>query len=193
MKSLARDLLRIVTFIPYPSPNLEKVIDRAWWWSDDIFALVEPGRKVDAVTYEFPMYETGPEGFPTLHAVGNAWSEFTEKLRLSEKDYVAFLLPDEVVVDYSEIRPVLRHNYGKVLMGISHQMQDGHYVPEMDYTFRMFFPYKHDHKWYTFGRKARSPFFDQDTIGPYAVTVLDYSPVSHMVERTTKWWGGGEL
>ncbi len=106
---LARDLLRIVVFIPFYSDNLEAVIDRAWWWADDIYAVVPPNLQVDALSFE----TNRASSYKNLDLMQDAYDDCLKRTRIEEGDYICILYPDEVVVQSSALRPAIRNHHGK--------------------------------------------------------------------------------
>ena len=71
---IARDLQRIVAFIPFHSDRLDEVIDRAWWWADEIFVRDYPESKVDAMVFGDPYAHE-----IDLDSIEEAWLECEQK------------------------------------------------------------------------------------------------------------------
>lgn len=194
--SLARDLLRIVAFVPYRTANISRVVDRAWWWADEVFARDFPESVVQAVLYpDVEAHRLGP-------SVDEAWLAFEEETKLREGDYVAVLSPDEVVVDSQAIRKAVRQNLGKVLGATMVRMQDDvrydvdHY--EAKHVHYPFFPYKQHGRFVSVHNPQRGPSYvkDIDRVETPVATILNYADValaSKGRKNVAVWTGGGTL
>ena len=101
-KTIARDLLRVSAFIPETSPLIEKVVDRAWWWADDVFVVSD--QTLEAETFH--------DRTMTWEGI---WQEFENRLELKEGDYVVWLEPTEILVNSDALRPAIRYNPDKVI------------------------------------------------------------------------------
>lgn len=174
-KTIARDLLRVVAFIPYVSPIIEKVIDRAWWWADDIF-VITPGNMDLDVSHTFAY---GDRDNPlNVNVWQSGWEMCEMVLELQYGDYVVDLTPYEVLVPSQTLRPAIRYNFGKALSFIRYFMVNDH---EYSTYFRpssitAVFPYRpHGHYPYA-GQDVRGPDYVRrlDNVSVPASNVLNY-------------------
>jgi hypothetical protein len=183
-KSLARDLLRIVAFIPFHSANLEKVIDRAWWWADDVFVRTYADNDVDAIVYgDMWAHELA------VDSIQEAWLECAEVTNLQEGDYVAIIHPDEVLVDSQVIKPAIRNNYGKAIGVQRVLMYDDTHV-NADWppaTVWPFIPYKPQGRFLSYSGQARGPYYamDLNRVDIAAATMLSYQ---YATPEQRTWW-----
>ena len=186
MKSIARDLLRIAVFVPFYSENLEQVIDRAWWWADDVYVRAYP-----SVEYEAVVYEDQSADDLNLTDIQNAWQDFEERLRLQEGDYVAVLFPDEVIVNPQAVRPALRNNMGRSLGLRAVYMYDEsqYFLAWSSELIWPFFPYRPDGRFRDFDFVVRGPSYASriDRITVPAATCLSYQLST---EDQRRYWAG---
>ena len=206
---IARDLQRIVAFIPFHSDRLDEVIDRAWWWADEIFVRDYPESKVDAMVFGDPYAHE-----IDLDSIEEAWLECEQKTHLKEGDYLAFLWPDEVIVDPQVIKTAIRHNWGRSIGATVIALQDEENYRldhRSDLTVWPFVPYKPQGRFFTFSYRMRGPAYvmELDRVEIAAATILTYQFSTepkreywaHELEDpgliinvpTKKWTGGGTL
>ncbi len=183
---LARDLLRIVAFIPFYSENLEAVIDRAWWWADDIYAVVPPGKQVEALTFETNLAGT----YKNIDLMQAAYDDCLEKTRVEEGDYICILYPDEVVVQTSALRPAIRNHYGKgiglsiIAMHDKVKYRDDHRSTVMVWPL---FPYQPQGRFVDPSYRVRGPGYvhELERVEFPAATMLSYQFAS---SEQRKYW-----
>lgn len=130
-KTIARDLLRVSAFIPETSPLIEKIVDRAWWWADDVFVV--SNQTLEAETF-----------FDETMSWSGIWGEFEKRLELKEGDYVVWLEPTEILVNSDALRPAIRYNPDKVIGFNRYTMVDEEHYSLYKPPGRVFpvFPYK---------------------------------------------------
>ncbi len=173
-RSLARDLLRIVVLIPFYSVNIERVIERAWWWADDIYAVVPPGVTVDAATLETPL-----ASYADIDVMQQAFDDCVQKLRVVEGDYMAIIYPDEVIVQTGALKPAIRNSFGKSI-GVSVISMHNETEYRTDWrsglTVWPLFPYKPHGKFFAYGKSLRGPNYvhELESVQIPAATMLSY-------------------
>jgi len=185
---LARDLLRIVVFIPFYSQNLEAVIDRAWWWADDIFAVVPPDVRVDALSFETDRASS----YQNLDLMQDAYDTCLEKTRIEEGDYICILYPDEVVVQSDALRPAIRNHHGKgiglsmIAMHDESDYRDDHRSAGMVWPL---FPYHSQGRFIDPSYQVRGPGYvhELERVQHPAATMLTYQFAS---PEQRKYWAG---
>lgn len=202
---IARDLLRIVAFIPFTSDHLDKVIDRAWWWADEIFVRCHPDQDVDAMKCEMQWAHE-----LALDDIQEAWLECVERTNLEEGDYVAWLFPDEVVVNAQAIKPAIRNNWGKAVgADIVYMHNETQRRTDIGGSVWPFFPFKDEGRIHTFNQRGRGPHYTSELnrVETGAATILSYQldsrlkrlewggvfPVQTSSAPLEKWEGGGNL
>lgn len=184
---LARDLLRIVVFIPFYSPNLEAVIDRAWWWADDIYAVVPPGVEVDALSME-----SSVASFEQVDQTQAAYDDCLEKTYIEDGDYICILYPDEVVIQSGALRPAIRNHYGKGIgMSVVSMYDETHYRDDWrsNLTIWPLFPYKPQGRFMAPSHRIRGPGYVHELtrVEHPAATMLTYQFAS---TEQRKYWAG---
>ena len=185
---LARDLLRIVAFIPFYSKNLEAVIDRAWWWADDIYAVVPPGIQVDALTFE----TNAASSYKNIDLMQDAYDLCLEKTHIEEGDYICILYPDEVVVQTGALRPAIRNHYGKgiglsvIAMHDENNYRDDHRSTVMVWPL---FPYHPQGRFIDPSYRIRGPGYvhELERVEFPAATMLSYQFAS---PEQREYWAG---
>lgn len=154
-KTIARDLLRVSAFIPYTSQLVEKIIDRAWWWADDVFVVTPDNRTLDAETYQVDNDITLADSWK----MKDIWEEFSNRLELKEGDYVVWLYPSEVLVNSDALRPSIRYNPGKTIGFIRYVMVDEDHFSLYKVPTRVYpvFPFQPGGQYFDYGLDIRGP------------------------------------
>lgn len=167
-KTIARDLLRVAAFIPDVSPIIEKVIERAWWWADDIFVVTPEPITLDAETYL--------TGF--WRSINECWHVFENQLDLQEGDYVVFLQPTEILVNADALRPAIRYNPDKKLGFVKYYMVNPYEYSTYIQPIRVLtaYPYKSGGIFNTFTSDTRGPDYVErlPSTSVNATDILDY-------------------
>lgn len=191
-KTIARDLLRVIAFIPYATHNIEACVERAWWWADDVFVASdsESDQKLDAEVFNPPMAGR-PNPFDVAY-LQSVWSEMEERLDPQEGDYIVYLRPDEFLVNGSTMRSAIRSVPDSKITAMSYYMVDPDHYSEVlkPHMITIAGPYKPD------GRNiqmsaARGPhyMFPLPALSRPATEVLDYALADDVNRfRYRHWW-----